>query len=149
MAINTSRVIVGGIVAGIVANVIDFVSQNFLLGGMTTSAMAKLNLATKPTGGQVIGFVLCDFAWMIATIWIYAAIRPRFGPGPKTATYAAIASWVIGTSVASYFYVIGFFGTDLYLASSVEELINAIIATIIGARFYSEERAAVSEAAVA
>jgi hypothetical protein len=149
MAINTSKVIVGGIIAGIVANIIDFVSQNFLFGNMMTAAMTKLNLPTKPTTGQIVGLILCDFAWMIATVWIYAAIRTRFGPGPKTATYAAIASWVIGTTVASYFYLIGFFGTDLYLASSVEALINSIIATMVGARFYSEEPVAHTREALA
>jgi hypothetical protein len=149
MAINTSRVIVGGIVAGVVANVIDYVSQTFLFGNMMTAAMTKLNLPTTPTGGQLAGLILCDFAWMFATIWIYAAIRTRFGPGPKTAVYAAIASWVIGTTVASYFFLIGFFGTDLYLASSVEALLNSIIATVIGARFYAEAPVTVTQAAVA
>jgi hypothetical protein len=149
MAINTSKVVVGGIVAGIVANVIDFVTQTFLFKGMEDAAMAKLNLPTTPTGAAIAGSIVCDFAWMIATIWIYAAIRTRFGPGPKTATYAAIASWAIGTSVAGYFYFAGFFGTNLFLASAVQALINAIIATLVGARFYSEEPAAISERAVA
>ncbi len=149
MAINTSKVIVGGIVAGIVANVIDFVSQTYLFGGMLASAMAKLNLPTTPTGAQIAGSIISDFAWMFATIWIYAAIRTRFGPGPRTAVYAAIASWVVGTSVAGFFYAGGFFGTDLFLVSSLEALVNAIIATLIGARFYSEEPAAVAERAVA
>jgi len=143
MAINTGKVIVGGIVGGIVANVIDFVSQTYILGGMMTASMTKLNpaLATKPTGGQIAGLVVIDFVWMIATVWIYAAIRPRFGPGPKTAVYAAIVSWIIGTVVASYFYIAGFFGTDIFAASGIESLINAIIATMVGARFYTEEAA--------
>ena len=29
-------------------------------------------------------------------VWLYAAIRPRFGPGPRTATYAALVVWVCG-----------------------------------------------------
>lgn len=149
MAINTSKVIVGGIVAGVVANAIDFVSQTYLFKGMMDAAMTKLNLPTTPTGSQIVLSIISDFAWMIATIWIYAASRTRFGPGPKTAVYAAIASWAIGTSVAGYFYAGGFFGTDLFLVSALSALINAIIATLIGARFYSEEPAAVSERAVA
>ena len=143
MAINTGKVIVGGIVGGIVANVIDFVSQTFVLNGMTTAAMTKLNpsFAHNPTGGQIAGFIIIDFVWIIATVWIYAAIRPRFGPGPKTAAYAAIVSWVIGSTVAGFFCVIGLFGLDLFVASGLIALVNSIVSTMVGARFYTEEAA--------
>jgi len=144
MAINTSKVIVGGIIGGIVANVIDFISSTYILGGMQTAAMTKLNpaLAVKPSGTQIAGFLILDFVWIIATVWVYAAIRPRFGPGPKTAAYAGIASWVIGSTVAGFFCVLGLFGSDLFVAASVVALINAIVSTMVGARFYTEEAVA-------
>jgi len=144
MAINTSKVIVGGIIGGIVANVIDFISSTYILGGMQTAAMTKLNpaLAVKPLGTQIAGFLILDFVWIIATVWVYAAIRPRFGPGPKTAAYAGIASWVIGSTVAGFFCVLGLFGSDLFVAASVVALINAIVSTMVGARFYTEESVA-------
>lgn len=143
MAINTSKVIVGGLVAGVVANIIDFIAQTYILAGMSMAAMTKLNpaLAVQPKGSQIAGFVILDFVWMIATVWIYAGIRTRFGPGPKTAVYAAIASWIIGSTVAGYFCVIGMFGFDLYAASGIVALVNAIISTLVGARFYSEAAA--------
>ncbi len=79
--------------------------------------------------------------WLFANIWIYAAIRPRFGPGPKTAAYAGIVSWVIGSTVAGFFGLIGMFGLHLFLASSLVALINSIVSTMVGARFYTEEAA--------
>jgi hypothetical protein len=30
----------------------------------------------------------------IWTMWLYAAIRPRYGPGPKTAAVAGLAGWI-------------------------------------------------------
>ena len=140
MAINTGKVIVGGVVGGIVANVIDFVSQQFILQGMEAAAMTKLNpaLAKPPAGSQVAGFIVLDFVWIIANVWIYAAIRTRFGPGPKTAAYAGIVSWVIGSTVAGFFCILGLFGWDIYIASGLVALVNSIISTIVGARFYSE-----------
>ena len=143
MAINTSKVLVGGIVGGIVANVIDFVGNSLILGGMHQADMAKLNpaLAAQPTGGQIARFVIFDFVWIIATVWIYAAIRPRFGPGPKTAVYAAIASWIIGTSVAGFFWALHIFGTNVFVATGAVELVNAIVSTLVGAWFYTEEPA--------
>jgi len=143
MAINTSKVIVGGIVGGIVANVIDFVTSTYILADMQKAAMTKLNpaLAVAPSGSQIAGLVLLDFVWIIANVWIYAAIRPRFGPGPKTAVYAAIVSWVIGSVVAGYFGVAGFFGLNLFVFSGIVALINSIVSTTVGARFYTEETA--------
>ena len=143
MAINTSKVLVGGIVGGIVANVIDFVGNSLILVGMHQADMAKLNpaLVAPPTGGQIAGFAIFDIAWIIATVWIYAAIRPRFGPGPKTAVYAAIASWVVGTSVAGFFWALHIFGTHVFVATAGVELVNAIVSTLVGAWLYTEEPA--------
>ena len=143
MAINTSKVIVGGIVGGIVANVIDFVGNSLILGGMHVAEMTKLNpaLAAQPGGAQIAAFTIFDIVWIIATVWIYAAIRPRFGPGPRTAVYAAVVSWVIGTSVAGFFWALHIFGTRLFLATGAVELVNAIVSTLVGAWLYTEEPA--------
>jgi hypothetical protein len=140
MAIKTSKVLVGGIVGGIVANVIDFVGNSLILGNMHRADMTKLNpaLSVNPSGAQITGFATFDSVWIVATVWIYAAIRPRFGPGPKTAVYAAIASWVVGTSVAGFFWLLGIFSTNLFVATGAVELVNAIVSTLIGAWLYSE-----------
>jgi len=144
MAINTSKVILGGVVGGIVANVIDFVGNSLILGGMHQADMAKLNpalAAAKPSGGQIAGFVIFDIVYIMAAVWIYAAIRPRFGPGPKTAVYAALASWFVGGSVAGFFWMIGIFGTHLFFATGAVELVNTIVSTLVGAWIYTEEAA--------
>jgi len=141
MAINTSKVLVGGIVGGIVANVIDFVTNTYVTADMQKAAMTKLNLPTTPAGTQIAGFVALDFVWIIANVWLYAAIRPRFGPGPKTAAYAGIVSWVIGTVVAGFFSLLGLFGMNLFIVGSICALINSLVSTIVGARFYTEETA--------
>ena len=139
MAINTSKILVGGIVGGIVANVIDFVSQTYILADMGKAAMAKLNLPTTPSGSSLVWLILLDFVWIIANVWIYAAIRPRFGPGPRTAAYAGLVSWVIGGTVAGFFGLSGLFGLNLFIASSIVALINSLVSTIVGARFYTED----------
>ncbi len=136
-------VVVGGIIGGIVANVIDFVTNSYILAYMQKAAMTKLNpaLAVNPSGSTIAGFVILDLVWITANVWIYAGIRPRFGPGPKTAAYAAIVSWVIGGTVWSYLCLLGIFGANIFLAGAVAALINSLVSTIIGARFYTEETA--------
>jgi len=145
MAINTSKVIVGGLIAGVVANVIDFAVNGFLLADMQKAALDALNptlAANAMQPSKVPIFVALDFIMGIANVWIYAAIRPRFGPGARTAAYAGIASWVVGSVVAGYFAGLGMFSWGVYAAAAACALINSVVSTIVGAKFYAEESAA-------
>jgi hypothetical protein len=145
MAINTSKVIVGGLIGGVVANVIDFALSTYVLGDMQKAALSALNptlAANAMQSSKIPIFLALDFALIIANVWIYAAIRPRFGPGARTAVYAAVASWVVGSVVAGYFAGLGMFSWGLYSISALCALINSVVSTVVGARFYTEETAA-------
>jgi hypothetical protein len=147
MAINTSKVVVGGLVGGFVANIIDFVTNSYVLANMQKAALDALNptvAANAMQPSKIPMFVVLDFILIIANVWIYAAIRPRFGPGPRTATYAAIASWVLGSTTVAFFAAMGLFSWGFFALGSLVALINSIISTIVGARFYTEETVAAS-----
>jgi len=142
MAINTSKVIVGGLIGGVVANAIDFALNGFVLANMQKAALDALNptlAANAMQSSKIPIFLALDFILIIANVWIYAAIRPRFGPGARTAAYAGIASWVVGSVVAGYFAGLGMFSWGLYAVSAVCALINSVVSTIVGAKFYTEE----------
>jgi hypothetical protein len=145
MAINTSKVIVGGLIGGVVANVIAAVINGFVLSGMQKADLDRLNPALAAgamAGNKIAIFLILAFVWMIANVWIYAAIRPRFGPGPKTAAYAGIVSWVIGMAIAGNFATLGILSWSVYCASAVSALINSVVSTMVGAKFYSEDAVA-------
>lgn len=137
-SINTGRVLIGGIVAGLVINVGEFVLNMLILGDEMTASMAKLNL--PPVGGQAIGiFVALAFALGIAMIWLYAAIRPRYSPGPKTALCAGSAVWFFAyvyPSIGSA--VMGFFPVRLIAIGVAWGLAEVLIAAAAGAYFYKE-----------
>src|SRR2546427_10954882 len=71
-------------VAGVVLNVFDFLVYGVWLKNDMNAAMAALN---KPaiTSNMILWFVFLDFLYGIWLVWLYAAIRPRFCAGPKTA----------------------------------------------------------------
>jgi hypothetical protein len=48
---------------------------------------------------------------------------------------------VIGSVVAGYFGIAGFFSLNLFIISAIVALINSIVSTMVGARFYTEETA--------
>jgi len=88
--INWARVILGGIVAGIVSTVLEG-ALGFLMRSEWEAAMKNM----KPPGGAVMAaHLLWGFVVGIAAIWLYAAIRPRYGPGAATALRAGFAVWL-------------------------------------------------------
>ena len=46
-------------------------------------------------------FTVWGFLVGILAIWLYAAIRPRYGAGSKTALYAGAAVWGLGYLLGS------------------------------------------------
>ena len=97
----------------------------------------------EPGGTDLIWYVIWSFVLGIALVWVYAAIRPRFGPGPKTAVFAGLAVWVLmwllgfGATLLS-----GMFPAGLVLTTLVWELFEMPIAAVAGAWLYKEEAAA-------
>ena len=90
--INTSRVILGGLLAGLVINVGEFILNMFVISEeRMTELYSAMNL--DPPGGAVMAvFIAYGFIIGITTVWVYAAARPRFGPGPKSAVIAALCA---------------------------------------------------------
>jgi hypothetical protein len=142
MAINTSKVLIGGIAAGVVMNVIDFVSNTYILG----ARMKAESDAFKPgmsdqmmSGSSIAGYIVMDFVLAILLVWTYAAIRPRFGPGIKTATYAAVLFWLLAGIFMSGFMHMGMMSAGLWWAFAFIGLVNFWVSAWVGARLYSED----------
>ena len=145
MAINGSKVVVGGLVAGIVMNVSGFLVQGMLLGKRMETEM----IAVAPTlqgrgmdGGSMAGRVLTQFAVGVLLVWLYAAMRPRFGAGPKTAMLAAFAVWVCGFLFYLDWLYLGLMSPGLYAIVSIAMAITLAVAAWAGAMLYKEEGSA-------
>ena len=137
--LNSSRVIVGGLAAGLVMNVIDATTNGFLLGARWKAETETLNpgLLAKAASGT-LGWVVVDFILGILTVWVYAAARPRLGPGPRTALTAAFVTWLVAhVAYASYAFM-GYYSWSLVGASSVGGLVAALAGGYVGARLYTE-----------
>ena len=146
MAINTGKVIVGGLVAGLVMNVSGFVVQGMMLGPRMMAEMAAVapSLANmQPGAGQIAGRVVSAFVVGIMLVWIYVAIRPRFGPGPKTAMISAAVVWIFGFLFYLDWLYVGMMTPATYAIVSFAMIVTLAIAAWLGAMLYKEESAAV------
>lgn len=90
--------------------------------------------------GAIVIFNIWGFLLGIATVWLYAAIRPRYGAGPKTAIRAGVVTWAVAVFLANLGnYPLGLFPTRLLVISSVVGLVEIVVATLVGAWLYREE----------
>jgi hypothetical protein len=137
--IKIGRVILGGIVAGIVGNLLGFLVDGVLLAPQWAASMKTLGRGGF-TAGQVIAFNIIGLVYGIFVVWLYAAIRPRFGAGPKTAVYAGLAAWAIGALVPniSLMGVAGLFPSNLTAMTTAAAIVESVAATLAGAAVYKE-----------
>lgn len=92
MKINAGRVLLGGLVAGLVLNIGEFLLNDVVLSAQMRDWLSKHNLH-DPGGTFVAVAVGLTFVLGIIMVLVYALIRARLGPGPKTAVVTALLLW--------------------------------------------------------
>jgi len=90
--INPGRVLLGGIVAGIILNVGEFLLNGIILRPHIEADMKRMGL-TPPGNGFAVLAITLTFILGILAVLLYAVIRARLGPGPRTALLTALILW--------------------------------------------------------
>ncbi|HXF41999.1 MAG TPA: hypothetical protein VN687_19940 [Blastocatellia bacterium] len=136
--INMGRVIVGGLLAGLVINLGEFVLNGYILEKDWEAAMRSLG--KEPIGMQAVAvFLALGFLLGITAVWIYAAARPRLGAGAKTAICIGLIVWVLTSLFATLGQLpTGIFPTRLLIIPLVWGLVELPLGTVAGAWLYRE-----------
>lgn len=131
--INWSRVLIGGIAAAVVWVIFDVIGMAVL--GMDMEGwLARHSLQQPPIALWII--VVLVFA--ILLVWLYAAIRPRYGPGAKTALIAAAFLWIVFGAVYAMQTAMGLYTQTEYLTFAGWGAIQLAAASLTGAWLYRE-----------
>jgi hypothetical protein len=137
--INWSRVALGGLLAGLIINVIDFLVNTFLLKERWAAAMAAIGKPATTSTSQMIAFLVVGFLLGIMMLWLYAAIRPRYGAGVKTAFCAGTAVWVLACLLPTLTpMVLHIFPRRLMAIGAVVGLVELVLGAVAGAWLYKE-----------
>ena len=142
MAINTGRVIGGGLLAGAVMNFIDFFVNGVWLAQQWMDEATALNArlaAPEAATPSMIGWIVTDFLLGIFIVWSYAAMRPRFGPGAGTAVKAALLVWAISHLAYASFAFLGMYSLSLVAMMSFGGLVAALAGGYAGCSIYKED----------
>jgi hypothetical protein len=141
--IHMGRVVVGGLVAGLVMNVSEFLLHAVVLAADGQKLMEdwnRLGLNVQPDPTMLAWLIAMTFGLGILAVWTYAAIRPRFGPGPSTAICAGLAVWAMSYLYAGVYVYAGIviLPAKLTWLPVGWSLIELPLATLAGAWLYKE-----------
>lgn len=144
--INYGRVILGGLLAGIVITIGEFLLNYLILADDWEAFMSDRGLGMD-TGATMAMYVVLNFAIGIILVWLYAAVRPRFGPGPRTAIITGLflwlTLWLLGFgSMGVSFLIPG----SLILVTLIWGIFEVCLAALAGAWAYKEGAEPVSSA---
>jgi hypothetical protein len=89
--------------------------------------------------GAIPFFVVASFVMGIGVVWLYAAARPRLGPGAKTAALTGLAFWVFAYAIPAADGVMARLQPGRLTATiTLILLVGTILASLCGAWLYKE-----------
>jgi hypothetical protein len=141
MAINWKKVLAGGLIAGVILIILNSLAQFVLMSRFQQEMNSWIPGATEhmATGAGVVAVgLILKFVLGTLLVWLYAAIRPRFGAGPRTAFIAAVFAWMLGAIFFSDIPMMGMVSVGTYAILDVLQFLAFFIAVWVGARAYSE-----------
>jgi hypothetical protein len=135
--INWGRVLLGGVVAGIVMDVIEYALHTYVVADQEGAAMKTMGV--HMINGAIPIFLALGILTGIVTIWFYAAARPRYGGSAKTAALVGFGVWIISYAIPNVgLGGEGIFPMRLMCIEAAIGLVELIVATIVGAALYKE-----------
>jgi hypothetical protein len=135
--INLARVILGGILAGTIVNVSEWALHDAVMKEQFRSALGSLGRQNPEDLGTVIWWNVWGYILGITAVWLYAAIRTRYGPGMATALRAGVAVWILSCVLMTITMANLRLFPFMPLAF-VWSLVGDLIATAAGAWVYKE-----------
>ena len=128
------RLLLCGMVTGLLWSLLSLVLL-ILVGGEVLDAVPGL----KTPSPALLGFALFgNLAMGLWAMWLYTAIRSRYGRGAKTAAVAGFAWWVMYCLAKANWGPFGLVSSKVLLALLAATLPALIVASVLGARLYED-----------
>jgi hypothetical protein len=137
--IDTKHVLLGGVAASVILNACDWVTNNYIIADQWRHLAQTHNIDTFLMNGTgaLAGFIAVDCVFGFLIAWVYAAVRPRLGPGPATAVISAFV--VFGGANAQMATFGGWFiPWDLFIKTAALSLVAMIAAALAAGWVYKE-----------
>ncbi len=140
--INTGRVVIGGVVAGVILFIVGGIVNGAILGSDWKAWAQTMGSLIHPPSGStaMLIWLIVSLVNGITGVWIYAGIRPRYGAGPRTAVLAGILVWLVASLTPAFGQVaLGVYYKHVLAAEAVGGFVGFLVAMLAGAAIYQEE----------
>ena len=128
--INWRSVLMSGILAGLSWSLLTL-PVLALFGGEIIDAVPRPLVTVARLGSFSLNIVAGIWA-----MWLYAALRPLYGPGPKTAAVAGFSWWLIATIAVWQWKEIGLLRFNGLVGLIIASLPILLVITTFGAWLY-------------
>ena len=135
--INYGRIALGGLAASLSL----VLGEGAVVGALSSRLLAAREAAKLPSVEPQLLLAVIEIGLTgFLTVWVYAAIRPRFGAGAVTAIRSALAVWVAAPLLMTIHMIYDGFGfpAPLLLTLAVGVLPVFVLARLVGAWVYRE-----------
>ena len=133
--INWRRVVASGLATGLVVNIGELVVEP-LMGHQMEDFLTRLRLPV-PGESAMLAIAATAFVLGVVSMWLYAAIRPLYGHGVRTAAVAGVVVWALSCLFPNIAMLgFGLYTVRLFWFASLWPLVETVIATVVGARIY-------------
>jgi hypothetical protein len=147
---NWSRILLAGLLAGMVINTGEYLLHKIILQQGWTDLMQKFKDAAEPKPGQFAALSVAGFVMGVLTVWLFAAIRPRFASTPKAVMSAAIAIWIPGYCLGLLApFMLGILPAALVFPSMAGGIVELTLGALLGGLIYADASRSPTAAAAA
>lgn len=138
--VNVGKLVAGSVLAGIVMNICDYVSNNFILATdwEHIARIRNVDMADMSGTTALVTYIVVDLLLGFLVVWTYAAIRPRLGRGPGTAVIAGFMVFAAQALLMAS-YAVSFLTWDVLIRGGLLMLVTALAGALSGAWVYGEE----------
>jgi hypothetical protein len=140
--VNYQRIVMGGLVAGVICFIGDGVVHGVLLQATWVEIASTLHIVFTEADRQssMPWYLLYDLVKGVSAVLVYALIRPRLGPGVRTAVIAGLVTWALCIPIPlAGLLPMHFFGRKFALLWSIYGAFPVVIGAVAGAALYREE----------
>ena len=138
--INWIRLVVGGLIASVIAFLSDGFFHERVVGGDWLAVYHALGVNDPKHNAMGLAyFAVFALGRGFLSMFLYVFMRPHCQPGPKTATWAGVLAWLaFSVTGPAQFIPLGFFSNALWIKVGAFQLVTSIIAAIAGAAIYKD-----------
>lgn len=138
MKINLQRVLLGGLLAGVILVIGEFLLNDFVLAADNAAIFKRLGLP-EPGSDFLPKVIISTLVLGIVIVYLYAVIRSHFGPGVKTAICAGLFAWFFVYLYTGVVYAaLGFFSSKVFWVGLVWGAVEYSVAAVAGAWPYKD-----------